>query len=255
MRRLTFGGRNRFPIWSSDGQRVVFQSDRDGDLGIFWQRADSGGTAERLTRADKDTAHLSESWSPKGDGFLFRVTKGATSTVAFYSLKDQKATPFGDVQSMTPTNAVFSPDGRWVAYEASAIDPSARVVYVQPFPATGVKYQLPQAEQGEHRHPLWSPDGPELFYMLGGTIRFRVSSVTTHPAFAFGNAAPVPKPGFWGDSFADLARPYDITPDGRRFIARIPAGANGQAEADRQARIQVVLNWSEELKQRAPAPH
>ena len=36
MRRLTFGGRNRFPIWSADGQRVAFQSDREGDLGIFW---------------------------------------------------------------------------------------------------------------------------------------------------------------------------------------------------------------------------
>src|SRR5262245_7365490 len=75
MRRVTFGGNNRFPIWTSDGQRVVFQSDRDGDLGLFWQRADGTGTAERLTRADKDVAHVAESWSPKENGFLFRATK------------------------------------------------------------------------------------------------------------------------------------------------------------------------------------
>ena len=43
MRPLTFGGKNRFPIWSADGQRVAFQSDREGDLGIFWQRADGSG--------------------------------------------------------------------------------------------------------------------------------------------------------------------------------------------------------------------
>ena len=50
VRRLTFGGNNRFPIWSADGQRVAFQSDREGDPAVFWQPAD-GGTAERLTTA------------------------------------------------------------------------------------------------------------------------------------------------------------------------------------------------------------
>ena len=49
LRRLTFGDRNRVPAWSADGQRVAFQSDRDGDLAIFWQRADGGGFADRLT--------------------------------------------------------------------------------------------------------------------------------------------------------------------------------------------------------------
>src|SRR5262249_37336221 len=49
--RLTFGGRNRFPVWNFDGARLAFQSDRDGDRAIFWQRTDSpGGAAERLTR-------------------------------------------------------------------------------------------------------------------------------------------------------------------------------------------------------------
>jgi Tol biopolymer transport system component len=55
MRQLTFGGRNRFPIWSADGQHVAFQSDREGDLGIFWQRADGTGAAERLTKPDQGT--------------------------------------------------------------------------------------------------------------------------------------------------------------------------------------------------------
>ena len=53
MRQLTLGGKNRFPIRSADGQKKTeaFQSDREGDLGIFWQRADGSGAAERLTKA------------------------------------------------------------------------------------------------------------------------------------------------------------------------------------------------------------
>src|SRR5262249_43990620 len=78
-RRLTVGGRNRFPMWSADGQRVAFQSDREGDLAIWWQRADGTGSAQRLTKPDQGAAHVPESWSPSGDYFLFSVTKGGRS--------------------------------------------------------------------------------------------------------------------------------------------------------------------------------
>jgi Tol biopolymer transport system component len=64
LRRLTFGGNSRHPVWSRDSQRVTFQSDRDGDQAIFWQRADGTGVAERLTTPDKGTQHVPESWSP-----------------------------------------------------------------------------------------------------------------------------------------------------------------------------------------------
>src|SRR5262249_53981474 len=42
-RQLTLSGKNRFPIWTADGERVAFQSDREGDLGIWWHRADGSG--------------------------------------------------------------------------------------------------------------------------------------------------------------------------------------------------------------------
>ena len=73
IRRLTFGGRDRFPVWSADGQRVTFQSDREGDVGIFWQRADGTGPAERLTKAEPETSHVPQAWSPKGDTLLLFV--------------------------------------------------------------------------------------------------------------------------------------------------------------------------------------
>src|SRR6516165_8233492 len=66
-------GSNRFPIWSADSQRVAFQSDREGDRGIFWQRSDGSGTAERLTKPEAGANHFPEAWSPKGDSFLFYV--------------------------------------------------------------------------------------------------------------------------------------------------------------------------------------
>jgi hypothetical protein len=49
---------------------------------------------------------------------------------------------------------------------------------------------------------------------------------------------------------AGLRTPYDITPDGK-FVGRITAG---QMEYIRSSadRIQVVLNWFEELKARVP---
>ena len=129
----------------SDSKRIAFQSDRDGDLAIFWQSAD-GGTAERLTKPEQGESHAPESWSPKGDSFLFSVTKGSDVSLWTFSLQDRKATPFGDVHSSNPTGAVFSPDGRWVAYTST--ERNRPTIYVQPFPATGAQYQLPSDLRG-----------------------------------------------------------------------------------------------------------
>ncbi len=97
MRRLTFGGRNRFPVWSADSRRVTYQSERDGSRSIFWQSAD-GGPEERLTTADKGDAHVPESWSPDGKHLLFSVVKGSSFSLWVLRVEDKKAAPFGDVR-------------------------------------------------------------------------------------------------------------------------------------------------------------
>jgi eukaryotic-like serine/threonine-protein kinase len=244
MQRLTSGGNNRFPIWNSDSKRVAFQSDRDGDLAIFWQAAD-GGVAERLTRPAPSESHAPESWSPKGDTFLFSITKGSDVSLWTFSLQDRKATPFGGVHSSNPTNAAFSPDGKWVAYAST--ERGIATIYVQPFPATGIKYQLFAKGSDSPHHPRWSPDGKELFYDPRIT-GFEAVSVTTQPAFAFGNAVAVPK--LFLMAGAGLRTPYDIAPDGR-LVGRITAGQmeNVRSQTDQ---IQVVLNWFTELQQRVP---
>ena len=248
MRRLTFGGKNQFPVWSADGQRIAFQSDREGDLGIFWQRADGTGAAERLTKPDQGTSHVPQSWSPDGKRFLFEVTKGSNISLWTFALEDKKATPFGGVQSSTPITAVFSPDGRWVAYHSNETGSDA--VYVQPFPATGAKYQVSKSDpnQNDH-HPVWTPDGKELFY-IPAVGALAAVSVTTQPSFAFGSTLPVPR-RFSENAGQTFERNYDLTPDGK-IVGLVLASAQTQTGTPIAPEIRVVLNWFEELKQRVP---
>jgi len=254
MRRLTFGGKNRFPIWSADGERVAFQSDREGDLGIFWQRADGTGTAERLTRPEQGTSHFPESWAPKGERFLFSASKGLRGSLWTLSLQDKKAEPFGGVQQSSPSlaRAMFSPDGRWVAYGSDETGVGADVVYVQPFPATGVKYQI---SKDTGHSPLWSPDGKEIFYVRGAATQIAggqlvVMSLTTQPTFTFGNPVAVTRGRLHLFGGLNVPRRFDIGPD--RGIIGVVDSVETPSAALAAPRIEVVLNWLEELKQRVP---
>jgi serine/threonine-protein kinase len=241
--RLTFGGNNRYPIWAADGKRVAFQSDREGAPAIFWQPAD-GGTAERLTKPDAGTSHVPESWSPTdSDTFLFSATKGTESSLWTFSIRDRKATPFDGVKSiMFPTDAAFSPDGRWVAYQIGEAGGGEATTYVEPFPPTGTKYQIARGGR-----PQWSRDGKELFY-VPAPGQFMAVSVRTQPALTFSNPVAVPR-GF-GIADPGSPRPYDIMPDGRI----LGVGTSGQTAvgATGPAQIYVVLNWFDDLKARVP---
>jgi Tol biopolymer transport system component len=251
-RRLTLpgAGANRDPIWSSDNAKVAFQSDREGDLGIWWQRADGNGTAERLTKPDKGISHIPDSWSPDGQVFSFTEVKNGTSAVWTYSLRDKKATLFAEIPGSLLGSSVFSPDGRWIAYQLIA-SPSSRI-YVRPFPSTATAYVTPP--DADNHHPLWSPDGKELFYVAGPSL-FGSVSVATQPSVSFGAPVRTPKLGFLGSAPFNV-RTYDILPDGKHFIGvvqagQIQAGQPQTAGTPSAPQIQVVLNWFEDVKQRA----
>ena len=217
--RLTQTGANRYPIWSADGEWVAFQSDREGDLGIWRQRADGTGTAERLTKPEKGAAHIPDSWSPDNQRFLFTEVKGNTSSVWTYSLQDKKSTVYAEAPQSRLGMSVFSPDGHWVAYQAG--DERGVQIHVQPFPPSATNYQLSKDGSGNHT-PLWSADEKELFWIPGQTRLVGVS-VTTQPSFTFSTAAQLPRGGFV-DSGTNSVRNYDILPDGKRFIGVVPAG-------------------------------
>jgi len=241
VRRLTFGGNNRFPIWSGDGRHVAFQSDRDGDRALFWQPPD-GGTAERLTKPEPRASHVAESWSPDGDTILYSEAKGSEISLWAFSIRDRKSARFGDVKSFAmPPDAVFSPDGRWVAYQVGEPNQGEATTFVEPFPPTGTKYQIARGGRA-----AWSRDGKNLFY-VPAPGQFMAVTVTTQPTFTFSNPMAVPR-GF-GVADPVSPRPYDVMPDGRL----LGVGADFRSGPAGPGQLQVVLNWLEELKARAPA--
>ena len=252
-RRLTFGGQghNRFPVWSADSQRVTFQSDREKDVGIFWQRADGTGPAERLATTEAGTAYTPEAWSPDGMQLLYNATgRDGMTTLWTWSLKERKAARFDAVVNTgTVPGAVFSPDGKWVAYTSEGRS-GRDAVYVQPVPPTGAKYQISNDTENGH-HPVWSPDGKELFFSFGPLLQLRVVRVVTRPAFSVGEATTFSL-GF-NMTAPNFERPYDISRDGKRFLGLIDATQTDPSGKPEPPQIRMVLNWSEELKRLVPA--
>jgi eukaryotic-like serine/threonine-protein kinase len=250
-RRFTFGGNNRLPVWSSDGKHIAFQSDRERDRAIFRQRADGTTAAERLTKPEAGETHEPESWSPLGHFLLFSVRKGTDISLWTLELKSRKTAPYGDVHSSLPLSATFRPDGKWVAYAQSEGEPKPwpdrKKIYVQPFPATGIRHELPREGIENPNHPAWALDGKTLFFNPGPSL-FKSVSVTTTPAFAFGNSVSLPR--IFRAAHPLKPRPYDVAPDGR-FVAAIERGqyVSGRPVAPQ---IQVVLNWFEDLRARVP---
>jgi eukaryotic-like serine/threonine-protein kinase len=244
LHRLTFGGRNQFPFWTRDGQRIVFQSDRDGDQGLFWQRADGSGSAERLVKAEPGFQLQPESWSPDGKVLIFDTRRNAAFGIAMLST-DAGQKP---IQVMTGPagNSSLSQDGRWLAYNANGPGNAELQVYVEPFPLTGAKYQITTSGGQD---PVWSPDGKQLFYLRADGTNRQIMSVDiqTQPSFAVGKTTPLPIEGIIDTG----PRSYDITPDGKYFVVMVAKSQVDPTKASSE-QFNVTLNWFEELKQRVP---
>jgi eukaryotic-like serine/threonine-protein kinase len=235
--RITFGSNNRYPIWSGDGKHLAFQSDREGAPAVFWQAIGSG-SAERLTTAEPGTSHVPESWSRDGV-LLYSVRKGTAVSLWSLSIADRQPKAFGDVASHgLPTNAAFSPDGDWVAYQIGVSDSLEGLTYVQAFPANGNKREI-----GRGGRPVWSRDGT-LLYFVPAPGQFQMVQVTLKPTFSFTSPVAVPRP--FGIAGPGTPRTFDFFPDGR--IIGVGAAAQGPGGAE----LRVVLNWFEELKARVP---
>ena len=247
LRKLTVAGRNRFPLWSPDSKRIAFQSNRGGDVAIFSQAADGSDAPARLTTAAAGAIHTPESWSPSGTDLLFDETKEGTNTLWRLSLPGLRAEPFGGVSSQTPTAAAFSANGKWVAYNV-AMPSRTHATFVQPFPATGAIYQISSNDDGHH--PVWSPDGTELFY-IPAPGRLLAVKVTTGAAFTFAAPSELPPAGLQGPG--NFARNYDIQPDGARFIGRQVA-EDEESRLGAPPRIQIVTNWFGELQRKLGQP-
>ncbi len=246
MSQLTYEGRSQHPIWSADGQFVAFQSDRDGDLGIFRQRADGLSVAERLTTAADGALHVPLAFSPGDAHILYSVRQGNQRTLWTMAMNDHTPTEFGGIRSESRVEGAFSPDGHWVAYQERGADAGSVVTFLQPFPAVpGVKKFVSIGG-----HPFWSPNGDQLILTVGlqSSVIFPIS---TSPAIEVGQPIEFPLAGLFLPNPSMFRRNVDSLPGGTDIIGVTRGTATTAAPAIvYESRITVVLNWFEDVKQR-----
>jgi serine/threonine-protein kinase len=254
-------GRDWYPVWTPDGRRIVFSSERarDGNS-LFWQAADNTGTAEQLTTSlagalgqgpasiSSDGTRLIVNVNMPKTGWDLRVLRlnGLSGpSVATPSPPLAPSSPPTDPlvhTTATEGRAELSPDGRWLAYQS---DESGRnQIWVRPFPnVDGGQWQV-SANGGIA--PVWARNGRELFY-LDGTNAVTSVPIRTAPTFSAGAPTKLFDGRYVGGPFW---RTYDVSRDGQRFLM-IKDSATAE-QPSTPTSVVVVLNWFEELKRRLP---
>jgi serine/threonine-protein kinase len=239
--RLTFDPASDVePLWTPDGARVVFSSNREGSFDLYGTRADGTGTVQRLTTGPQH--EFPSAWGNDGRELVFldcRTPQIGLCDMSVVSLDGERQP---EVLLQTESNELFptvSPDGRWLAYESNT---SGRPeIYVRPYP--DVEGGLWQVSTGGGTEPLWGPEGNELFYRTPTSLM--VMPLKGGATLTLGKPQALFNLGRYA---AQLGRNYDISPKGEQFILAVPmlraGGTSGQ--------IVVVQNWLEELKRRVP---
>jgi Tol biopolymer transport system component len=244
--RFTFeGNSNSNAIWTPDGKRIAFNSNKEGEPNLFWQLADGSGGLERLTTSGSNQIPMS--WSPDGQLLAFFEVNPTTQRDIWVLRMSDPSAGSGQVRKAQPFLQTrfdesvprFSPDGRWLAYISN--ESGHFEIYVQPYPGPGGKWQI-STEGGTE--PVWNPNGRELFYRSGD--KMMAVDIVTQAGFAAGK----PRILFEGKyEPSPLTNPnYDVSPDGQRFLMLRPS----ETEQTAPTQINVVLNWFEELKQKVP---
>ena len=228
---------DQLPVWTPDGSRIVFNSERGGPPNLYWQAADGTGTADRLTNAPE--AHTAQTFTPDGLSLLFR-TEPPTGEDMFLVSPGKKEQPRPLLTSrFNERNAAISLDGKWVAYQSD--ETGQFEIYVRPFPDVD-RGRVPLTGGGGSM-PVWSRS--ELFYVAADGTLVAVP-IKPGPTFAAGPAQTVVPAGFY---VAPSSRSYDVSADGQRIITIDAIGADPTAN---RTEMIVVLNWHEELKRLLP---
>jgi Tol biopolymer transport system component len=240
--RLTNGVEDMaYPLWSPDGQFVVFHSAQ----GMYWTRADGAGKLQPLTQSKN--MQLPTSFTPDGARLAFsELTSGTASEIRTMPVERESGQMRGGATqlflSTSTANAfaAFSPDGRWMAYgdaEAGSYE-----VYVRAFPDNGAKVQISSAGGA---WPLWSRTGHQLFFRTEDQ-RIMVASYSVK-----GDTFLAGRPRVWLDkqlANVGLGGNFDLAPDGKRFVALMPAEGAGQRET--QNHVTLVVNFLDEVRRR-----
>ncbi len=235
--RLTFDpGEDETVGWTPDGKRLTFASSRaERPRVVFGKAADGSGAEEKIFESSGHP-HVS-AWS--SDGRTLLVTEYNATTQG--DIWTYSADGGARLLLATPAHeraARLSPDGKWFVYVS---DESGRdEVYVQAFPGPGGRWQI---SYGGGTEPVWSRNGKELFYRSAD--RMMAVDVVPETTFSFGTPHIVFDGRFVTTRRGEPA--YDVTADGQRFLmVRRDPRSNA-------ARLNIVLNWGEDLKARVNA--
>ncbi len=246
--RLTFNEHSGGALWTLDGKRIAFLLNSADKNAVYWRAADGTGNDELLGSVPNQTT-IPWVWSADNKILVTidYLTKGVGFNIGSLSMEGEHPYKALLQQKYTELQPKISADGRWMAYMSD--ESGEGEIYVRPFPDIDKgKYKV---SLNGGNSPLWSPDGRELFYRRNDEV-IRVT-VETKPTFNAGK----PETLFRGD-YLQLsqkidAHPWDISPDGKRFLMMRTGKRTDEKKANSAApKINIVLNWTEELKQRVP---
>ncbi|MBI1789028.1 MAG: PD40 domain-containing protein [Acidobacteria bacterium] len=241
--RVSLHGSSHWPVWTPDGKRLAFRIWWPGEkFTMWWMPADRSAAAERLTTFGNRQSPAD--WTPDGKVMAFTQNSPETGPdVYVLPIVDPQRKPIPFAQTKFAEGSPrFSPDARWIAYTSN--ESGRNEIYVQSYPGPGPKIQI-STEGG--MDATWRRNGGELYYRNGD--KMMAVGVATHPAFtastprllwegryALGTSSSCGAPG-------PTSSNYDVTPDGQHFLM---VQDSGKEVAPSQ--INVVLNWTEELK-------
>jgi Tol biopolymer transport system component len=230
-------GSSQSPLWTSDGTHIVYRGTRQGFRNVWWRAADGSGAEDRLATKD-DATQSPTSVSPDGHWLLFNENSSkSVGGVAIWlmDLAGDRTSRLLFAQSAGESDGQFSPDGKWIAYQAAVS--SRQEIFVSPFPGPGPRQQV---STGGGTEPLWSRDGHELLFQNGAQLM----GVTVTPGSAWSSTSPrVINEGRFLRSINGNTC-WTISKDGSQFL-RIQ-----MVEPERAiTHIDLVLNWFSEVKQ------
>ena len=236
--RFTFGPAiNNAPVWSPDGTRIAFSSNRTGLNNLYVKPSSQTGTEQLLL--ETATIKYPRDWSPDG-GFLLYSSDEPKSGRDLLALpisgSDRKPIPVATTP-FVEDNGQFSPDGRWVAYETNESGNRVEVV-VQPFPQPTGKWQV---SNNGGVQPRWSSDGKELYFIAPDGKLMAVPVATSGTNFTAGTPVAL-FPARIAPGAGANKQQYAVSRDGRFLI-------NQPVEATAASPITLILNWNPNLKE------
>jgi serine/threonine-protein kinase len=232
---------DRYPVWTPDGTRIVYTSDRDGVLNLYWQAVDGSGTPERLTTSPNPQSPTAV--AADGSRVVFHES-GRSADLMTVTLGPDHAVRGLLQTASNEQNGTLSPDGRWLAYQSNEASQIGQFeIHVRPL--VDVNSGHWQVTTGGGVRATWSRDGRELYYLTlkGALIRIPIES---GPIFTPGPPTRVVE----GDYYFGVAgspRTYDVSPNGRRFLMIKPVN-----ETSTPASLVVVQRWIDELRREVP---